>query len=957
MLTVYLVTNIFESDGTERFKVTNVVDFLLSKFDTFPSNARIYKNFVSVSHEVTPRDEAGVEKLKNETDGEFWVICYPKGGAEWVAYAIAAVLLVAAIVMRPKIPTIPGSNNAVRSGNNELSSRTNRPRINGRIPDIYGKVRSVPDLIANPYSIFENNREVEVCSYCVGRGEYLIEDVKDDTTLVSSISEMSVEFYNPGKSPNAGDMADLTIGQPIETEIKMASRSNSVNGQTLDAPNKFVWTAEGVNFYLKGPNKAIFENVGFFVSDFRKYFEAGQTVEMTDAKATYDQTDVFTCSFISSDTFRFEIASLDIPAGFESGSTITIVGTSTNKEDFFVVDTLSLSGEYVILTSTSSNIGGNYYLDVKLTNPSTISGDWALVTSNSTGSNLTIKTSIISEYDFSGVYEVSSVSEHELTFLNPALVNDAWDSIQPDLTTPNMAATLSGTGDNWVGPFVVDGDMDQLVLNFQAPNGIYWQGDSNIYVAEVSVLVEITKINDQGNPEQPIQEETLTLLGTGTNDTNLGMTKIVTLDWPGRSSVRVKRTSERNLAFKGTMVDEVKWKDLIALESIGDIDFGDVTLAMSKTVANTGSLAIKERKLNALVTRKLPTRVSGSTFSTELTETTQVDDIISAVCLDPKIGGRLASEIDFDSLYDQVQLIRDYFGTSKASEFNYTFDSDNLSFEEIMNTICEAVFCTPYRVGNKIKIFFEKETEIPTLLFNHRNKIPRTEARQITFGNFNDNDGIEFEYVNPDDDTTQTLYIPASKEYVNPKRMESVGVRNKLQAYFLANRAYNRLKYQNTVVEFDSTVEGNILVPSQMILVTDGTRNKSYLEGEVVYQSGLTLTLSQDYGTLPTGAVIHLQLSSGAVESIAVSAGADSTQVILASAPSIPLVYEFDSYAKTTYFLCGQDDTEPAKFIVSEKSPKGNTSVGIQAVKYSTKFYSNDSDFINGIVDLNGNTI
>ncbi|KAG0920918.1 hypothetical protein G6F32_015354 [Rhizopus arrhizus] len=127
----------------------------------------------------------------------------------------------------------------------------------------------------------------------------------------------------------------------------------------------------------------------------------------------------------------------------------------------------------------------------------------------------------------------------------------------------------------------------------------------------------------------------------------------------------------------------------------------------SVTFATDGALAVKERKLNLLVTRKLPRRVSGSTFTSELYATTDVADIISAVCLDPLIGNRAPAEVDFDNIYSTAQEIREYFGVDVA-QFNYTIDSDNLSFEETLDMIVQAVFCRAYRRGSVIKLIFER---------------------------------------------------------------------------------------------------------------------------------------------------------------------------------------------------------------------------------------------------------
>ena len=74
----------------------------------------------------------------------------------------------------------------------------------------------------------------------------------------------------------------------------------------------------------------------------------------------------------------------------------------------------------------------------------------------------------------------------------------------------------------------------------------------------------------------------------------------------GYCRVRVKRTTNSDTNFEGTVVDEVKWRDLYAMSPVTQQHFGDVTTVQSVTYATDGALAVKSRKLNMEVTRKLP---------------------------------------------------------------------------------------------------------------------------------------------------------------------------------------------------------------------------------------------------------------------------------------------------------------------------------------------------------------
>ena len=356
-----------------------------------------------------------------------------------------------------------------------------------------------------------------------------------------------------------------------------------------------------------------------------------------------------------------------------------------------------------------------------------------------------------------------------------------------------------------------------------------------------------------------------------------------------------------------------------------------------------GPLAVKSRKLNCEVTRKIPTRISGSTFTTALSATNRADEILAFVCLDPSIGNRPVEQIDFDNIYDTVQAVRDYFGFDEAIEFNYTFDKQNLSFEETVQIIANAIFCTGYRQSNKIQISFEEATEDSVLLFNHRNKIPETEKRTFSFGKKNEHDGVEFEYVDPDaNDAVKTIFIPSDKSAINPKKVESLGIRSKELATLHAWRIYNKIIYQNIAVEFEATQEASILINNDRILVADNTRTGTQ-DGEIEAQSGLFLTLSnKPIFETNVEYVIQLQHYDGTTETIEIDYKDNDYEIVLMQAPRQSLSVNENNFAKATYNILKADSPREKAFIITEKDNISNLTSRISAINYSFEYYKND---------------
>lgn len=965
MKLVTLALNPLEPETWTTQEVSDVRDFLMEQFEEWPSTARIYHKQVSSATDVTPSTETEVQRL-GELEGPFIVVVYPAEPIT-IIYAIVAIIVVAAVVMAQQTPPTPTLRNTQnQSPNNELSERSNKPRPNARIPDIFGTVRSTPDLIAVPYKIFINNEEVEYSYMCIGRGEYDVPmlAVRDDTTRAIDIAGTSVEVYLPFTSPNSGDAPQLRIGTAINTPVLNVIRSNSVNGQVLRAPNDQNLRGNS-NIRFSAPNEIQLNPAAGL--DFTDKFAAGDTLTVAGA-AEYDSylTETKTIVAFSGGYFRFQIPSSTLPSVYSAGKECVLTGAQFSQydNDGFYSASYDLSGIYeiasVVLESQiiTPEFGPSYtqyYCRVNLVSPSSINPKWSSangITSTSAGIRVPNGAEI---YNLSGVYEILSVSDTIVTLSNPSAVNPQWGLIA---VTNYISPILSTTGPKWIGPFVLEKtDLSQVFANFVALNGLYKDDGKNQQRFDVTCEIELTPLNADDSPRGPAETFQSTIEGSATYRSTRAVTLKANPTFTGRCAVRARRVTPSDLAFEGSVVDEIKWRDVYSVSPVTKTHFGNVTTVQAVTYATSGALALKERKLNMLATRKIPLRVSGSTFTSELYPTNNAAEIISAVCLDAYIGNRQASEIDFDAIYNAVAEVEDYFGTSKAAEFCYTFDSNNLSFEETVKSIADAVFCTAYRRGNIIKLSFERETEDSTLLFNHRNKLPGSETRTVRFGNQDNFDGVSFKYIDPNDDAQVTYYIPEDLSAVNAKEVESLGVRNKLQAYAHAWRIWNKIRFQNVITEFTATQEADLLVNNDRILVADNTRPDTQ-DGEVISQNVLELTVSQNLNFANSASyTAFVQLYDGTIDAIPAVAGSSPRKLVLSRAPRLPLALDDYLYARTTFMLVGNTETRENAFLVSEKESQSNFTSVVRAINYDARYYANDKDFLNGVIDENGNNV
>lgn len=1040
-----------DPDPVSVCEVSNLVDYLASKWDRFPASARIYNGQPSRNTDVTPSDIHGVRRL-NDLEGPVYVVVYPQDPIV-ILLSIVAVTAIAATLFRPTPPTPALRNVQNESPNNQLSRRTNQARPKARIPDIFGTVRATPDLVALPYRVFEDHVEVEYSYLCVGRGYFDIDadSVKDGDTKISEIDGSSVEIYAPSTSPNSGS-PQLTIGSAISEPLWTARRLNAVNGQELPAANanSFVGLMA-----FEDPNK-ITSTSGV---DFRDLFDDGETL------------------YIVHDGYT---GAIDSAASITTSVTCTLAGEivyDTGTPAMSAGDTITLSNALFYNSTTGEivNLDGTYTVDsisggdtIVLDSPSSVNGDWNLIDDFASdvtyARSVTIDTAANTQsVDLTGTYTISTVSETEIALSSPSGVNADWS----DLTnytggaTAEHSATIYTTGVQWIGPFTLDmPDLEKVYVNFVASQGLFKDDGQHQYPFDVAVEIGVTPIDANGDATGSEETFSGTVLGSSTSRGERALTVKIDPTFTGRCKVRARRTTASDIAFQGTVVDEIKWRDAYGMAPISDTDFGDVTTIHASSTATAAATALKDRKLNLIARRKISIRPAqqfeftedegwvaystgtvtlesdgvtiddvggavpipeavngesidvefdieggatitsmtvgvwnadttswisntesvsgegshsftftftadkttpyflfslptasdtfkiirmkiknGTYYTTELYPTDRADNILRAMALDTRIGNRTAAELDMASIHGAIDSIWDDSDSEKPIEFAYTFDATQLSFEDSVQLLAETVFCEPYRQGNQLKLKADVSTESAVLLFNHRNKIPGSEKRTNTFG-YRDHDGVEIEWVDPTDDALVTYFLPTDQSAVNADKIETVGVRNEVQATLHAYRAWERLQRSVRVVEFVGTQEAELLLRTDRILVADNTRSGS-LEGEVVSQDGLTLTLSQE-ADVSSGGTIFLQLSDGSVQSISVTQGASLSEVVLAESPSVSLALDSTNFAKTTYYIALPSENRSDSFQVLEKESVSRLETRIQASTYEESVYLHD---------------
>lgn len=842
--------------------------------------------------EVTPKTPQDVDKVMR-LHGRIYAVVKPMGIETLIAIGVSILVSVAIAFLMP-VPAMPNASNQPPSPNNALAARTNKQRLGGRIPDIYGQVWSVPDLIAPTYSAYIDNREVEFSYMCIGRGRFNVTEALDDTTPINQVFGSSVYVYDPDDSLN--DTPDFLFGSAMAPDEAALSRLavkryTSVNGQVLPPADNYL-TLDKAVFKAGG----IIEQPGV---NFVSQFTVGENLTIVQAN----------------------------PAKSANGITEPVDQGDPPAEPPLVgnIVTYSLSGVYVISALTETQ--------VTLSNPAAINNDWQKLADNA---DFTVETeaavSTKSEAQWQGWFYTAS-KDHDRALIN--------------IRAPQG---LYITGKNNFEPIGLDFEIEsELVDVTNNPiAGTLERVTRTIYGSKYHKYA-----NNGGNGN--FRDGHHWWSGAHVSDDEAAQSAGATFEIPNthmevgkRLRFRVRR-KHRRIDYSGEFqaIQEIRISDFYGARLMTPADAPKgVTTVYTKTLATEGALSLKERKLRLLVQRYVTDATSGLPKLSN-----RADDILRHIATDPKIGNLQLTQVDIAQIKAEIDAQIAYFGTDKCSEFCGTLDDNNLSAEETMQIVAKAVFSQAKRQGNKIMLDFERKVPASVAVFNSHNILPDTFTAPQSLGIANDYDGVKIEYTDPIDDAIITMTYP-NDAITNPHEDKLIGVRNKIQAHTHMMRMYNKDRHAYKSCEFVAGDESNIVVRTNRITVADQLRadvQQGSVDSIETIGADIVLHTTDPVVIEQSGAyTMFIQTINNGVESIAVTAR-DDYSVKLARLPSGE-ISGTDKVVQAVYQIVAETDDNRDAYLVAQKDPSDGMTNKLLCTNYDDRYYQNDSDFTNGLI-------
>ena len=547
------------------------------------------------------------------------------------------------------------------------------------------------------------------------------------------------------------------------------------------------------------------------------------------------------------------------------------------------------------------------------------------------------------EVNLNGYYPVLSVSETTI------LVDVSNNQVQWDLIGTSVW-NIGEEGNHKVGPkdtyttsltdwaYINRINVERVVTNVAAANGMYKDNGENKTRATVVVEMQYQLLDAEGQPYGPVYTKQGTV--TGRNQDYTGVTIYADLPSPSKVRVRMRRVTNLDLDFEGTVVDEVTYVNLYGQSIDHTPHYGNRTTVHSARKQTPRAAEVKQPQLRMVATEMVYKYLGNGVFDTVMTPNTQAVQSLIRLARDPVVGNLNLTTANMDKLLATQAEIESYFGNAEAGQFCYTFDDYKTTMQDIVTTIAEAIFCTPYRRGADILLDFERPRIGPEMVFTHRSKTTATEKWTRTFNDAQVYDSLKFSYIDPDTNVKETISIPAEGG-VNTETYDSKGIRNYRQAYWAAYRRYQKNLLKKVTVSFTATEEGIFAMPGRAVSVVKGSRMAPQ-DGYVIAVNGLTLTLSQPVAFTPgDDHSLILKKRDGGVQSVAVVPGSHDREVVMLSAPQ-EAIYTGNSALKTEFSFGNEARHNAQMILVSTVDPGDDRTVKITGVNYEADFYKYD---------------
>ena len=785
------------------------------------------------------------------------------------AFATAGVMLAGMTLINAVLPVKPLSSQqqaelAAPSPTYNLQAQGNAARIGAAIPEHFGRLRAYPDFASMPYTEYINNEQYLYQLLCVGRGEYLIEDIKLEDTPIQNFNDVETWQIGPNEPftefPTNVTTSMEVSGQDLESFSAAYTTTSGVITVTLK-DHKFSYSTK---FVVRFGTDTLRREVGIApgsihpdtvnVGTFNLNTVDGDGNAVTaSAPGTLILSPIVGYYLLNQPQTKITQVKFDIVAprglySMDDAGNLNKVTVYPVVEIREVDDNGNFKAGSIWRTPSADlkvDLGWEDYTDIETTNyykapPADTSTEkyrvmaWyqgALSVENSSIYNSPYLTYKTDGYQVSGPLNVFLGYDDSIG--NPAIYGEppgTTYTIQKSIARIFNATFKEGattTPQRWSLKYNVStgryacrayrGGLEAASTSNRVADTITWAGLSGYHDDNAIDVDPLLVINEGGVSK--------IVLKIPTHNKSVGE----------RIKLRINRIIEGfdgGPAFTSPVLDsfnviEVVDANTIKIQnpfpgtSIQNIeyfrDYGDVTLLAIKMRATSGLSMQASRKINVLATRKLQElewspSLNKTVLGANKVPTRRVD---SAIAYAAKQIGLPETQIDYNSL----RLI----GSNRADEKEY-FDGrfDNfVSFWEAVTKIALVVRSKPFLQAGILKIIRDEAATIPVAMFSQRNIVKNSLTIDYLLPTAESAQKVAVKYYDSItwQPATVYAYLGTTDPSTQPAVIDMFGITDRSHAYREGLYQVAANKYRRKIIKFRTEMEGFIPTFGDLIII------------------------------------------------------------------------------------------------------------------------------------------
>ncbi|WP_417878634.1 host specificity factor TipJ family phage tail protein, partial [Vibrio sp.] len=605
-----------------------------------------------------------------------------------------------------------------------------------------------------------------------------------------------------------------------------------------------------------------------------------------------------------SEDFPIESATANtVISGSYSGGQILMKIVKQASFDYFMGLTLPHAVSFVI-NVTYPTASGN------VTEDFTLSGNLISATQTSNGS----VTAPVYYYNF----VMDSIEGSNASYIRNATINTT-----KFILNDNQALVI--------GPFFSPVESTQLWLHTQSGLG----GKS-----ETNWQVTIWKV-DSENVQIPGTTQTFTYRQTtphqSTSDTFYRPDKLTPTGGYGRYAVSFQRTDNSGDNSK------LKVEAIHGVNIRTNVTYANDTLVRVTVRQTENATSARDRKYNALINRHV---ISYSLTTQKVDYGIRASRKFADIALHNWliIGGQAESSIDIYGLY-QIQAELDA-RDSRLSYFDYTFDDEDISLGQRMETICDAAGVSVYWDDSVLSFTLDSKRSSPATVFNRSNTVDSGYSLSYDMTLPGGYDGVEVQYRNPTTNKQAFVRYRIRNNQIElgtpnkAKKFEMMYIRDSFQADYRAQKECRRLLYSRMSMAINTLADGEWVNVGDMVQVPD-TYDTNQQAGYIVSRNGNTFETSERINFAGAMFVVITDSLGNSSARYAATPRTDTAFGFTAAIPDMALnIFDgHDVQSPSRYVIATTEELDATQWIISEKQPNSDGTTALTLAEYSDLIY------------------